>query len=262
MLVKSIIRFGIVLVLKMLALAAALFIVVRLPGRSVLNYYGYSVELSTGVLVGGVIVCFICFHQFLVIWKWFKSLPKDIQSQWQERRKKKSKNLILESFNFISAGDPGQALQILEKARELDKSNVFNAIFTAQATFQQGNDEQTERQFTALIQNEETRFLGYRGLAVLKNRQGKLDQAHYFLQHALRERPDSPWVLGQLFNWNVEHLSFSGAETILEQLRIGGHLSKAETRRKKAVLLWVKAEHSLEKNEFEVNDESLKNYND
>lgn len=257
MFVKSIIKFGIMLVVKMLLLASALFVVVRLPGRSTLNYYGYSIELSTGVLVGGTIICFLFFHQFLVLGKWVRSLPTGIKKQWTERQKNKSKTLVLEAFNIIAAGDSKQALEILNKARELSKEDIFNSIFTAQATFNQGNDAESERQFTALLQKEETRFLGYRGLVLLKTRQKKLDQAHYFLQQALRERPDSPWVLGQLFNWNVEHLSFSGAETILEQLRIGGYLSKTEIKRKKAVLLWVKASHDLKKNDFEGFYESV-----
>lgn len=257
MFAKSLLRFLIMMSVKAILLAMALFIVLRLPGRSVLNYYGYSVEISTGALVGGIIICFILAHQILMLWKWIKSLPKDIKKQWEERQKRKSKDFILEAFNLIAAGDPQQALQVLEKAQELDKDDIFNPIFRAQAAFQQNNDKQAEQQFTALTHLEETRFIGYRGLAVLKNRQGKLEEAHYFLQQALRERPDSPWVLGQLFNWNVEHLSFNGAETILEQLRIGGHLSKAETKRKKAVLLWVKAEHHLEKNEFDIFYESV-----
>lgn len=257
MLLKSIIKFGLMIVIKMLLLTAVLFIVVRLPGRSVLNYYGYSIELSTGLLVGGVIICFLLLHQFLVFWKWARELPGEFKKLWKQRQVNKSKTLVLEAFSTIAAGDPKQALQVLAQARQLNQDDVFNAIFTAQATFNQGDDGETERQFTALLRSEETRFLGYRGLVLLKTRQGKLDQAHNFLQQALRERPDSPWVLGQLFNWNVEHLSFSGAETILEQLRIGGYLSKPETRRKKAVLLWVKAEHDLKKNDFEGFYESV-----
>ena len=59
---KSVIKFGFVMALKIVLIAAVLFIAVRLPGKSVVNYYGYSMELNTGLLVGGLIVCFLFFH--------------------------------------------------------------------------------------------------------------------------------------------------------------------------------------------------------
>jgi HemY protein len=254
---KSMIKFGFVLTLKLSLLVAILFILVRLPGHSVLNYYGYSIELNTGLLVGGAIVFFILFHKILMLWKWMRKLPTRFKKRRMERRVNKSTELVIEAFNTIAAGDSKQALILLNKARQLNKDDVFNAIFTAQTTYNNEDDAQSEQRFRGLLKKDETRFLGYRGLVLLRTRQGKLDDAHHFLQQALQERPDSPWVLGQLFNWNVEHSSFSGAQTILEQLRIGGYLTKLEMQRKKAVLLWVKAEHCLKENNFEEFYESV-----
>ena len=53
---KSIIKFGFFAAFKIIILATALYLVVRLPGKSTLNYYGYSLELNTGLLVGAVII--------------------------------------------------------------------------------------------------------------------------------------------------------------------------------------------------------------
>lgn len=254
---KSMIKFGFVLAFKLLLLAVTLFVLVRLPGRSVLNYDEYSIELSTGLLVGGSIIFFILFHKILMLWNWMRKLPSRFKKCRTQRRVNKSTEMVIEAFNMIAAGDSKQALVLLGKARQLNKDDVFNAIFTAQTTYNQEDDVQSEQRFRALLKKEETRFLGYRGLVLLRTRQEKLDEAHHFLQQALQERPDSPWVLGQLFNWNVEHSTFSGAQTILEQLRIGGYLTKLEMQRKKAVLLWVKAEHCLKENNFEEFYESV-----
>lgn len=254
---KSVIKFGFVMALKIVLIVVALFIVVRLPGKSVVNYYGYSVELNTGVLVGGLVICFLFFHQFLNFWKWLRYLPTACKKQWAQRRVTKSTELVLEAFNTMAAGDAKEAMELLDKADKLNKDDPFNSIFTAQAAYNQNDDAITEKKFTALLNKEETRFLGYRGLALLKTRQGKLDEAHHFLQQALIVRPDSPWALRQLFNWDVQHLRFLSAETILEQLRIGGYLTKPETQRKKAVLHWVKAEHDLKESDFEGFYESV-----
>lgn len=254
---KSVIKFGFVMALKIVLIIAVLFIVVRLPGKSVVNYYGYSVELNTGLLVGGLIVCFLFFHQFLNFWRWLRHLPAVCKKQWAQRRVAKSTELVLEAFNMMAAGDSKQAMELLDKARKLNKDDLFNSIFSAQAAYNQNSDAESEKKFSALLNIEETRFLGYRGLALLRTRQGKLDEAHHFLQQALKVRPDSPWVLAQLFNWDVQHLLFSSAETILEQLRIGGYLTKPETQRKKAVLHWVKAEHNLKESDFEGFYESV-----
>lgn len=254
---KSILKFGFVMALKIILIAIALFIAVRLPGKSVVNYYGYSVEVNTGVLIGGVIVCFLFFHQFLNFWKWLRHLPSLWKKQLAQRRAVKSTELVLEAFNTMAAGDSREAIELLDKARKLNSDDTFNSIFSAQAAYNLKNDVESEKKFSALLKKEETKFLGYRGLALLKTRQGKLDEAHRFLQQALTVRPDSPWVLGQLFNWDVQHFLFSSAETILEQLRISGYLTKTETKRKKAVLHWVKAEHNLKESDFEGFYESV-----
>lgn len=243
--------------LKIVLIAAVLFIVVRLPGKSVVNYYGYSVELNTGLLAGGLIVCFLFFHQFLNFWKWLRHFPASCKKRWAQRRVAKSKDLVLEAFNTMAAGDSKEAMELLDKARKLNKDDAFNSIFSAQAAYNLNDDAESEKKFTSLLSKEETKFLGYRGLALLKTRQGKLGEAHHLLQQALKLRPDSPWVLRQLFNWDVQHFLFSSAETILEQLRIGGYLTKPEAKRKKAVLHWVKAEHNLKESDFEGFYESV-----
>lgn len=248
---KSFMKFGFSMALKIVLLATALFIIVRLPGKSVVNYYGYSVELNTGILVGGLIICFLFFHQFLNFWKWLRHFPRTIKLKLQARKLAKSNNLVLDAFNVMAAGDSKEALRLLNKARKFNNNDLFNDIFTAQAAYNQNDDIETERRFSALLRRRETRFLGYRGLALLKIRQGKTEDAHHFLQQALKEQPDSPWALGQLFNWNVKHRSFSGASMILEQLHIGKHLTRAEMCRKKAVLNWVKAENYLKETDFE-----------
>lgn len=254
---RSVIKFGVFQALKIALIIAVLFIVVRFPGKSVINYYGYSIELNTGLLVGGVIVCFLFFHQFLNFWKWLRRLPLIWKKQWAQRRVTKGAELVLEAFNTMAAGDTKEAMELLDKAGKLNQDDPFYGIFSAQAAYNQQDDKIAEKKFTALLNKESTRFLGYRGLALLKTRQGKTEEAHHLLQQALKVRPDSPWVLRQLFNWDVQHTRFSSAETILEQLRIGGYLTKVETQRKKAVLHWVKAEHDLKESNFEGFYESV-----
>lgn len=251
MTLKSVAKFGFITAFKIVILATALFIVVRLPGKSTLNYYGYSVELNTGLLVGAVIICFLFFHQILVFIKWLKAFPKNVKTKIKQRKTMKSQALKLEAFNEMAAGDSARALELLTKAKELDNKDPFSKIFEAQVIYNQSNDIETEKKFTELLKNSDTRFLGYRGLALLKTKQNKLEEAHHYLQHALKERPTSPWVLGQLLDWDIKHFSFKSAETILEQLRINGSLTKTEAKRKKSVLNWIKAENALKEKDFD-----------
>lgn len=249
---KSIAKFGFFSAFKIVILALALYLVVRLPGKSTLSYYGYSIVLNTGILVGAVIICFVFFHQSLTFFKWLRTLPKRLKHQMKQRRIDKSHALKLEAFNEMAAGDSSRAIELLTKAKGLDQTDPFTEIFEAQAIYNQKNDIEAEKKFTDLLKKSETRFLGYRGLVLLKTKQNKLEEAHHYLQHALKERPNSPWVLGQLFNWDVKHFAFGSAETILEQLRIEGFLSKAEAKRKKSVLNWIKADHALKEKDFDT----------
>ncbi|AIK96922.1 heme biosynthesis protein HemY [Candidatus Odyssella acanthamoebae] len=231
------------LILK-LALAGILVAVAYyLPGEgnTQLRFVDYIIDIKTGALAAGcVAVIILTFYVFKFL-AWVKQLPVKLKQQLQERRLRRAKECLLESYIAMSSGELDVALDMATKSKGLDKADVFHDIFEAQALFMAGEFEQAELKFDKLRHCKKTKFLGLRGLISMRKKQNRQEETRLLLIEALKDRPHSVWVLKELLDHNLKHLEFDKANTVVEQLRITGHLDKQKSHRYQALVAWLRA---------------------
>lgn len=236
---------GILFLIFKLAFAGILVAVAYyVPGQedTQLRFVDYVIDVKTGALAAGAVAAVIlCFYVFKFL-SWLKNLPVKLKEQLKERRLKKAKECLLEAYICLSAGELETAIEMASKSKVLDKTGELQGIFEAQALFMAGDFEHAEIKFDRLRHNPKTRFLGLRGLITLRKKQGRTDEMRLLLIDALKNRPNSSWVLKELLDYNLKHLEFDKAATVVEQLRITGHLDKQQSNRYQALVLWLQAQ--------------------
>ncbi|MBW8308989.1 MAG: hypothetical protein K0M45_05045 [Candidatus Paracaedibacteraceae bacterium] len=230
-------------ILKLVLVGILVVAAYYLPGdgETQLRFVDYIIDIKTGALAASAVAAIVLTFYVFKFLAWVKHLPAKLKQQLQERRLRRAKECLLESYSAMSSGELDVALDMARKSKGLDKANAFHEIFEAQALFMAGEFEQAELKFEKLRHGRKTKFLGLRGLISMRKKQNRTEETRLLLIEALKDRPHSVWVLKELLDYNLKHLEFDKANTVVEQLRITGHLDKQQSVRYQALVAWLRA---------------------
>lgn len=240
--------------LSKLAISAILvYLAYIIPGKqeTSLRFIDYVVDVKTGLLAASAVVLVFLTHYLMKLVSWLSLLPARLRAYLAQRRLEKSKENVLESFVAMAAGEFNLASNLSARAHYLDPTNSFAPIFLAQACFMKGDYKEAERQFQELLKTPQTRFLGLRGLISLRQKQNRLFEVKRFLEDILKDRPNSPWALNQLFAILIQEGALDNAEKLLAQLKSSQGLTAEKASRHRAILCWLKAQRALEEKDLE-----------
>lgn len=240
--------------LTKLAISALLvYLAYIIPGKqeTSLRFVDYVIDVKTGLLAASAIVLIILTHYLMKFGSWLSVLPSRIRAYLAQRRLEKAKENVLESFVAMASGEYDLATNLSGRAQYMDPSNQFAPIFFAQASFMKGDYKEAERQFQDLLKIPQTRFLGLRGLISLRQKQNRLLEVQGFLEDILKDRPNSPWALNQLFTLTIQQGALDKAGELVLQLKSSKTLTSDKASRHRAILCWLKAKKALEEKNFD-----------
>ncbi len=245
------------LIFKLIFAAILIGIAYYVPGQSdtQLRFVDYIVDIKTGALAAGGVAAILLTVYVLRFFAWVKNLPAKLKQQLAERRQQRAKDCLLEAYTAMSSGELDTALSQAVKAKSLDKTGLFHDIFEAQILFMAGYLDKAEVKFSSLRNKPGSRFLGIRGLISVRKKQNRTEELRLLLIDALKDRPNSSWVLQEFLDLNLKCLEFDKAQTVIEQLRITDNITKSQSNRYLALTSYLqalKAKQAGESSEIET----------
>ena len=141
----------------------------------------------------------------------------------------------------IGIGDGRSARRSANEARRLIGDEPLTLLLRAQAAQLTGDRPEAEAAFRAMLDQPETRPLGYRGLFVEARRRGDDREALRLADRAVEANPDVPWAGPALLDLQSNAGDWDGALRAVERNLANRVTSKAEAKDQRAVLLTAKA---------------------
>jgi HemY protein len=141
----------------------------------------------------------------------------------------------------VGAGDTIAARRYANEAERLLGKEPLTLLLKAQAAQVSGNREAAEAAFTQMMDEDETRVLGLRGLFVEARRRGDAASAHQFASEAVRLAPAAAWASDAVLEARCAERDWRGALETVERRTSLGLLDKKTARRHRAVLLTADA---------------------
>mgnify|MGYP000919389694 CR=1 FL=1 len=231
---------GIIFFIKLAVLAGAAVWIANQPGHVSLQWLGYDVDTTPGILILLILAFAVALALLYHWWRGLLWAPRRVSRSVQRNRRERGYRALTRGLVSVAAGDAVEARREARKARELLQEPLTH-LLSAQAAQLQGDEVTAKRHFEAMLEVPETRFLGLRGLMLQALRDGDETTARIYLMEAQKLKPSVPWVLNNLFDLSEKAGDLSLAEeALLEGLRQRA-LPRDETRRKRAVLLYEKA---------------------
>ena len=193
---------------------------------------------------------------FLMALVYLLSLPKRFRGMGERRRYRKGLDEVKKSIMAIGAGDSANAFRYARYAKRYLREDSLPMLLTAQAAQISGERNKAHEQFQqmVLLPQNEGRLVGLRGLYVEAKRDGKYDEAEYFVKEALQLAPDSAWAMEAILEIYCHQRNWRGAEKILDRRVLLGQVDRTKGKRYRAVLMAADARSLLDN----APDEALK----
>jgi HemY protein len=209
------------------------------PGDIVLTWQGYRVETSLLVAFVGLIALIVA---AILIWSILRALlrtPENVSFFFRHRRAMKGHQAITRGLIAIGAGDLKMARHAADDAGRLSPREPLTLLLQAQAAQMNGDRPGAEHAFRAMSRRQETKLLGLRGLYIEAQRANDHARARKIAEEAAEAAPGVGWAGDAVLEDRCANGDWTGALDVLERMRKS--LSKAEYRRKRAVLLTARA---------------------
>jgi len=163
------------------------------PGRLEMDWQGYRIETSFGLLlVLGVVLYALIRAPFWIYGRW-RGASGNLA------RSRTGMVALTRGMTAIAAGDADAARRYGARAGRLLPDAPLSLLMQAQAAELRKDDVAAREFFQALLRSGETEFLGLRGLLGQALRQGDMDYAGRLVERALRLYPKSPWLIRNKF---------------------------------------------------------------
>lgn len=233
---------GFIFFIKLTILVGLGALLAQHPGEAHLTWFGYRINMSMGILLAGVLFGVAALLLLMGAWRSLWRLPV----MWAERRKRqrqrKGEAALLEGLSAIAAEEFSEARHLAKRAITFNAQQPLSFFLSAQAAYMSGKFEEAHAHFLQMSKNHETAFLGLRGLILQARQTDNWEQMRQLLQEAMSIRPKSPWVLQQLLELDLRLGSFDKASMVVEQMQLRHLITKPESRRRQALIHWMKAE--------------------
>ncbi|MDH3230977.1 MAG: heme biosynthesis protein HemY [Alphaproteobacteria bacterium] len=229
------------LFLQIAVVVAVAVALAKYPGRIAVDWQGWRIDLSVGILVFIVAALIVLAAIVSRFWGAIRRAPGQFLESRRINRRQRGYKALTQGMVAVAAGDVQEARRAARKADALLDEPPLTMLLSAQAAQLGGEETAARRYFEAMLDHPDTAFLGVRGLLMQAIKTGDKAEALRLAERAYKLRPETAWVVDQLFELQVESALWSDAnETIATAIR-RKTLPAGDARRRRAAVL---VEHS------------------
>src|SRR4051812_32906060 len=219
-----------------IAMLGAVWLAER-PGTVTAEWQGWRLDSSVGAVFVAIFILILVSVGGWLLYRWIVGAPFALLEGWGESRRKRGYRELTQGLAAVAAGDAVEAQRHARKAEQLLADPPLTMLLSAQAAQLAGDRDGANRAFTAMLENEQTAFLGLRGLIGQALREGDQSKALAYAERAFKLKPQTPWVVHSLFDMQAQVGQWKAAQETLETGQRRKVVAADKGRTLKALLL-------------------------
>ncbi|AVO46752.1 heme biosynthesis protein HemY [Phreatobacter cathodiphilus] len=211
------------------------------PGSVSILWLGRRIEFEvlTGLvalLIGAILVMAV-----IGLLRWLVASPAMAARALRRRRHRKGTEAVSRGIIAIGAGDRRTAERHAADAEKYAPDQPLTLLLKAQTAQLAGDRPGAEQAFRAMLDAQETRLLGLRGLYVEAQRRADAGAARAIAEEAVAESPSAGWAAQAVLENQTLGGDWDGALASIEKQYAARVIDKEQAKRRRAVLLTAKA---------------------
>jgi HemY protein len=198
------------------------------PGLVTLNWEGTDYQTSLMVVLAGLVALVAT---LMILW-WIVSVilrsPSLMRRFYRNRRRDRGYLALSQGLIAASSGDAGKARKLSKDSRNLLGNEALVQLLDAQTLLLEGNRQVARERFNAMLEDDDTRLVGLRGLYLEAEREGEKEASLHYAEEAAKLSPSLPWAGSALLRYQSATGDYEAALRTLETNRAAGLVSKPE----------------------------------
>lgn len=214
---------------------------VKNPGAVTLEWRGWRLDTSAGVLFVGVALIAALTAVVYSGWRYLRRVPGEVGLAFRNRRTRKGYEALTHGMVAVAAGDAHEAAKQARRAGTLLDAPPLTMLLSAQSAQLAGDEKAAEGFFKAMLDDPETEFLGLRGLLNQALKAEDHATALDLARRAYRLQPKSEWVAATLFDLQARKGAWIEAAATTDDMARGRLLARPAADRRRAVVALERA---------------------
>ena len=211
------------------------------PGAVTLNWLGYKVDTSIGVLLSVILFFSICLTAMYRIWAFVRNAPKRLGKANLDWRRKRGYKALTQGMVAVAAGDAQEAKRQARKAENFLADPPLTMLLSAQAAQLSGDEKAASRFFVKMSKRKDTKYLGIHGMLNQAIQDGDKAVALDLAEQANDLQPKTDKVSKTLFQLQVQSGNWVEAEETIRKAVKDKHLNPEIGRRQRAAILYQRS---------------------
>ena len=211
------------------------------PGVVTLNWQGRDIRTSLMVVVVALVVLVAI---LLFVWGILRGVigfPTILSRFLTNRRRDRGYSALSKGLIAAGTGDKVLARRLTKESSKLLANEPLVELLEAQTALLEDNREAARGRFQSMLENDETKLLGLRGLYLEAEREGAREASRQYAEQASVLAPSLAWAgNAKLHNQTLDG-DWEAALGTLESNRSAGLIEPALAKRHRAVLLTARA---------------------
>ncbi|RYH10004.1 heme biosynthesis protein HemY [Tropicimonas sp. IMCC6043] len=218
---------------------------------SISGFKEVELEPLEAVLLGLAFIAllYVAFKLVSLLYAFLKFLLGDetaLSRYFDRNRERRGYRVMNEALLALAAGEGREAMNKAAKAEKLLSAPHVTNVITAQAAEMIGDRKTAEQTYKKLLKDDQTRFVGIRGILKQKLSEGDTETALKLAEKAYALKPKHVEVQDTLLKLQAEKHDWKGARKTLGTKLRTGTLPRDVHRRRDAVLALSEAKDVLD----------------
>jgi HemY protein len=211
------------------------------PGGVLITWGGYRIETTVAVAAIMAVALAVLLATLWAVVRFFLGLPNRMTFASRARKRARGYSAVSRGMIAVGAGDPVAARRNAREAERLLGSEPLTLLLKAQAAQVSGDRNAAEAAFRRMLDDDDTRVLGLRGLFVEARRRGDGEAARDYATEAARRAPAVTWANDAVLESRSQEGDWRGALELVDRRASLGLIDRTAAKRQRAVLLTADA---------------------
>ncbi|PTM60445.1 heme biosynthesis protein HemY [Phreatobacter oligotrophus] len=211
------------------------------PGTVSIVWLGRHIEFEVLTGIVALVAAAAVAMALIAIAKWLLTSPAMARRAMRRRRARKGSEAVTRGILAVGAGDRRAAERHAHDAEKFAPGQPLTLLLKAQTAQLSGDRGGAEQAFRTMVESQETRLLGLRGLYVEAQRRGDQPAARAIAEEAVKDAPSAAWASQAVLESQTLAGDWDGALTSIERQYAARTIDREKAKRLRAVLLTAKA---------------------